>query len=104
MTEVKLEPGWLKKDSALAEAQAAAITAALMGGVASTHERSVWIDYTNWRGERAWRHIMPIGISFGSQWNPEPQWILRAIDNDKSALREFALADIHKFSAQKPAT
>jgi len=58
----------------------------------------VGIDYTNWRGERTLREIIPISIRFGtSEWHPEPQWLLLAYDIDKQAEREFAMDGIHKW-------
>lgn len=55
-----------------------------------------WIDYTNYRGERDYRRVHPLKLSFGSnEWHPVPQWMLEAMDLDKSALRTFAMAKIH---------
>ena len=49
------------------------------------------IVYTNWRGETAERRILPTGIWFGStEWHPEPQWLVKAIDVEKNAERDFA--------------
>jgi predicted DNA-binding transcriptional regulator YafY len=56
------------------------------------------IDYTNWRGERAWRKIFPTKLSWAnSEWHPQDQWLLLAWDCEKSADREFALSGIHGF-------
>jgi predicted DNA-binding transcriptional regulator YafY len=61
-------------------------------------EREVVIDYTNWRGERAHRRIIPLGVSFTSnEWHPTPQWLLLAIDVEKDAERTFAMCSIHAF-------
>lgn len=76
-----------------------------MGGIGGqavdvTKEPSVAvnIDYTNWRGERSIRTIIPYSIRFGiSGWHTEPQWLLRAFDVDKGDDREFAMADIHRW-------
>jgi predicted DNA-binding transcriptional regulator YafY len=60
--------------------------------------KEVRIDYTNHRGERSWRRILPLSLSFeNSQWHPETQWILEAVDCDKNAIRDFALASIHEW-------
>lgn len=60
---------------------------------------AVRIDYTNYKGERAWRVIVPESIRFGStEWHPEPQWLLKALDTEKNAVREFALRDIHAWA------
>ena len=65
------------------------------------NSQQIWIDYTNWRGERSVRRIQPVEIRWGStQWHPEAQWLLAAVDLDKQAPREFALCDIHRISSQ----
>lgn len=52
-------------------------------------------DYTNYKGETAKRRAVPMSVRFGtSQWHAEPQWLLMAVDGDKSAMREFAVADM----------
>lgn len=63
------------------------------------HRReAVVISYTNWRGERGQRVIVPLTIRFEStQHHPDQQWILRAIDIDKGATRDFAMKDIHSW-------
>ena len=51
--------------------------------------------YLNWRGEIRLRKIKPIpeSLRFGvSEWHKEPQWLLSAVDLEKSQIREFALA------------
>lgn len=63
--------------------------------------KRVWIDYTNHRGERSDRFIMPGQIKFtATEWHTEPQWILYAHDLLKDRMRGFALKDIHSW---KPA-
>jgi hypothetical protein len=60
--------------------------------------REVSILYRNWKGEVAWRRIVPLSISFeSSQWHPVPQWIMRALDIDKEAERSFAIVDIQNW-------
>ena len=55
----------------------------------------VTILYTNYRGETALRTIEPIKIWFGgTEWHPEPQWLLDAIDIEKNDNRSFAMKDI----------
>lgn len=57
--------------------------------------RHVKIVYTNYRGETGIRAILPIKIWFGAtDWHPESQWLLDAIDVEKEASRSFALKDI----------
>lgn len=51
------------------------------------------IAYTNHRGERRVRRLMPIAICFGASPHHEGrQWFLRAFDLEKQAERDFALA------------
>lgn len=62
--------------------------------------KEVIIDYTNWRGERRLRRIVPHNMMFGSnQWHTEPQWMLMAVDledeKNQSAIKSFALSGIH---------
>lgn len=69
-------------------------------------EKAIYIDYTNWRGERSIRRIIPTkaGLEWASnEYHPEKQWLLVALDVDKDAIRTFAMKDIHRWSA-KPIT
>ncbi|MDI9408721.1 MAG: hypothetical protein QM523_05695 [Candidatus Pacebacteria bacterium] len=60
----------------------------------------VSIDYTNYRGERSFRKIIPVMVRYGStDWHPEPQWLLDAFDVEKEAERSFALKDIHQWQS-----
>lgn len=60
-----------------------------------TKTKNVKILYTNWRGEKAWRTILPENIYFGStEYHPEEQWLLKAFDVEKNAYRDFAVKDI----------
>jgi len=64
----------------------------------------VVIDYTNYRGERAERRILPDRLWFGAaEWHPDPQWILDAWDVEKQTLRSFALAGVHSWKADSAA-
>lgn len=70
--------------------------------------RTIWIDYTNYRGERAWREIEPTdarpALWFGhTEWHPQDQWLLAAYDIEKRAVRDFAVASIHAWSPVAPA-
>jgi hypothetical protein len=67
--------------------------------------RTVWIDYTNYRGVRAWRHILPMRESLRfkrSPWHPQSQWIIEAVDLDGQVTRGFALASIHEWRTSAP--
>jgi predicted DNA-binding transcriptional regulator YafY len=66
----------------------------------SDQRREVLIDYTNWRGERSMRRIVPMDIAFqNNEWHPETQWMLEAVDVEKGKMRCFALANIHSWKA-----
>jgi hypothetical protein len=59
---------------------------------------AVIIDYTNYRGRRRLRRVIPTGhkLHWGTtEHHPEPQWLLEAYDLDRKALRTFAVKDIH---------
>ena len=56
----------------------------------------VEIDYTNWRGIRARRVVLPEKILFGqNEWHPEPGWLLQAVDLKTGETRTFSLKNIH---------
>lgn len=53
-------------------------------------------EYRNWRGEVATRRLRAIGLWHGStKWHPMPGLMLKAVDLDKNAERDFALADFN---------
>lgn len=52
----------------------------------------VALMYTNWRGDTALRTVLPQRIWYGAtEWHPDPQWLLTAVDVDKGVERDFAL-------------
>jgi predicted DNA-binding transcriptional regulator YafY len=54
------------------------------------------IVYTNHRGATELRCIVPARVYYGATtWHPEPQWLLVAWDDDRGAVRTFALRDVH---------
>lgn len=58
-------------------------------------EKAIRVMYTNWRGETAERHIIPLRMYFGStDWHPDKQWLIYAHDIDKGETRIFALKDM----------
>lgn len=72
---------------------------AMHSGQASFYRPQVTIDYTNWRGVRSQRRIQPRVLHWGqSEYHPEPQFLLRAWDVEKRAMREFAMKDIHAWA------
>ena len=57
------------------------------------------ITYRNWRGETRERTIEPKEVWFGStEWHPEDQWLLKALDVEKGEVRDFALKDISQIN------
>jgi len=53
-------------------------------------------EYRNWRGEVATRRLRAIAFWYGSTaWHPTPGLMLRAVDLDKNAERDFAVADLN---------
>lgn len=56
----------------------------------------VEIDYTNWKGERRWRRVVPRDVWFGiSRWHHERQWFMRGWCLESGEQREFCMATIH---------
>ena len=66
-------------------------------------KQAVVIDYTNWKGSRRWRYILPKGLAYRSdQWHPQAQWMIEAVDlqdKDHKGTKFFPLADIHKWTS-----
>jgi predicted DNA-binding transcriptional regulator YafY len=64
----------------------------------------VWFTYVNHSGETAERKVRPKRIWFGStEWHPEPQWLLEAVDLGKDGLRDFAMAAVSNWrSVEEP--
>jgi len=59
--------------------------------------RPLEIVYKNWRGETSRRSIVPLKVWYGAtEWHPEPQWLLQALDTEKGVVRDFALKDFNK--------
>lgn len=70
-----------------------------------TGTMSVRILYTNWRGEKRWRHIRPLRTRFGAtDWHPEPQELLDAIDLERGVERTFAISGIERWVEEEVAT
>jgi predicted DNA-binding transcriptional regulator YafY len=65
---------------------------------------AVTILYTNWKGETSERDIKPIELWFGAtEYHPEEQWLLRALDIEKNDERNFAMKDIQKWETENEA-
>lgn len=82
----------------MSDPQATILTTLPLDGM-RTHRIS--FTYTNWRGETALRHVVPVGVEFGStKWHPEPGWLLRARDTEKRLEeRLFAMKDMTDVTA-----
>lgn len=53
------------------------------------------IMYTNWKGEKRERSIIPIMLWYGStEFHPKPQMLLQALDVEKNQVRDFSVKDI----------
>lgn len=60
--------------------------------------RAVYVLYTNYKGETAWRTIKPLRTYEGkSKWHPEKQWLMDVWDYEKEAERTFAIKDISEW-------
>jgi len=66
-----------------------------------TIDQAVVIDYTNWKGKRRMRMILPKGLVYQSnEWHPRPQWMIEAVDlSDKEhkGTKFFVIAKIHSW-------
>ena len=52
------------------------------------------VVYRNHRGEVRTRKLYPLGTYFGAtQWHPEPQWLMNAVDLEDGSTKQFALKD-----------
>ena len=66
--------------------------------MAEKKKPSLKFRYKNWQGETAIRSVVPIEIWYGhTQFHSRNQWLLKALDVDKNAERDFAVADIIEF-------
>ena len=59
-------------------------------------------EYRNWRGEVAVRRFRPIRLWHGStEWHREPCLLLKAMDLDKNAERDFCMTDFNLETLQR---
>ena len=62
--------------------------------------QTVIIDYTNWRGERRERRVIPQYSIYGSnQWHPGNQWLWVMWDLEENKEKCFAASGIHSWRA-----
>lgn len=61
----------------------------------------VLLDYTNYRGERRRRYVLPVALLWypdGTEWHKGPQWVLQAKDlEDGGKIKGFAMSNIHSW-------
>lgn len=56
------------------------------------------VEYTNYRGEKGIRTIVPISFYFGStEYHPQEQWLVKLWDMDRQAERIYALKEITRW-------
>jgi hypothetical protein len=60
------------------------------------YEHTVEIDYTNWKGERRLRRIIPLKLWYGeNEYRRGDQWILSAMDmEDGGKIKTFSLTGV----------
>jgi hypothetical protein len=66
---------------------------------------AVSVDYTNHRGERGVRHVIPLSLPprkmpTDHQYHPGA-WVIEVWDLDRQAQRSYALKDIHSWEERK---
>lgn len=60
--------------------------------------KAIIIDYTNHRGERAERVVIPIDLFFGrTAYHETAQWLMHAWDVARQLNRTFAMKDVHSW-------
>ena len=66
--------------------------------------KTVYIDYTNWRGERRWRKITPIEMYWAnaSEFHTCPQWVIVAHDEETPdrKVKHFVFLGVHAVSKE----
>lgn len=63
------------------------------------YSNGVIIDYTNWRGERRLRKILPLKLIYANnEYHPEEQWLLEGADlEDNYKVKTFSMKDVHSW-------
>jgi len=64
-----------------------------MGKMNLKYSNAVVIDYTNWKGARRKRQIIPMSLTLGANdYHPDEQWLLSAMDlEDGYAVKTFTV-------------
>lgn len=61
-------------------------------------QNPIKVEYTNYRGEKGIRTIIPLGYEFGSnEYHKEEQWLLKVWDCDRQAERVYAAKEITRW-------
>ncbi len=61
----------------------------------ASKQKSLQFIYRNHRGEVAKRYVEPIRMYYGNtEYHPENQWFLEAVDIERKVVRDFAVKDI----------
>ncbi|CAN5193309.1 hypothetical protein BH09DEP1_BH09DEP1_4960 [soil metagenome] len=56
------------------------------------------VEYTNYRGEKGIRTIVPISFYVGTtEYHPQEQWLVKLWDVDRQAERIYALKEITRW-------
>jgi hypothetical protein len=56
--------------------------------------QTIMVHYKNWKGTIRTREIRPVRVEWGaSEWHPEQQWLLIAVDMEDGKQKMFALKD-----------
>lgn len=67
-----------------------------VGNVPLDLKQSIRVDYTNYKGERRIRKVIPIKIKFGhSDFHKMDTWLMDVYDLEKEAFRTYAFLGIH---------
>lgn len=69
----------------------------------AVNDNTFKIEYTNYKGERAIRTIIPCCVWFGAtKYHKDYQFLLNALDVEKNEQRDFAMKDIHSVKLDIP--
>ncbi len=77
-------------------------TPVLLPGMTEKGARNpIKIEYTNYRGEKGVRTIVPISFFFGTtEYHPQEQWLIKLWDVDRQAERIYALKEISRWCVE----
>jgi len=68
-----------------------------------TSDRAIWIYYPGPGRSRRWRHVTPVRIWHGRiPHRKGERWYLDAFDHESKAPRSFSLAEIARWTEERP--